>query len=57
MAAFFQQTWWLWWAVAVVGILRWFRVTSADDAWEDSAALLCDGESYVAPDQARSSVT
>jgi hypothetical protein len=31
MAAFFAKTWFLWWALAVVIITRWFRVAADDD--------------------------
>jgi len=35
MIPFLQSTWFLWWALAVVGILRWFHQQSADGEWED----------------------
>jgi hypothetical protein len=30
MAAFFSHTWFLWWAIAVVVILRWLHVMAPD---------------------------
>jgi hypothetical protein len=30
MAAFFAKTWFLWYAVAALIIMRWFHVTSSD---------------------------
>jgi hypothetical protein len=30
MSLFIEQTWFLWWIVAVVFILRWFHVSSQD---------------------------
>ena len=38
MLAFFEQTWFLWWVAALVVILRWFHVASADGAWEVPAS-------------------
>lgn len=35
MIPFLQSTWFLWWALAVVGILRWFHLQSVDEDWED----------------------
>lgn len=44
MAAFFQQTWLLWWIVGLMVVLRWFQVVSVDDTSEDLATG-CHGES------------
>jgi hypothetical protein len=30
MAAFFAKTWFLWYALAVVIVMRWFHVTASD---------------------------
>lgn len=30
MAAFFAKTWFLWYAIAVVIIMRWFHVAASD---------------------------
>jgi hypothetical protein len=34
MAAFFAKTWGLWYAFAVILIMRWFRVAAGDVQWE-----------------------
>ena len=44
MAAFFQQTWLLWWIIGLMVVLRWFQVVSVDDTSEDLATG-CHGES------------
>jgi hypothetical protein len=31
MAAFFARTWFIWWTVAVVVIVRWFQVAGASE--------------------------
>jgi hypothetical protein len=38
MAVFFAKTWFLWWALAVVIITRWFRVAAADDPLKERAS-------------------
>lgn len=38
MITFFQSTWFLWWAFAVVAILRWFHLQSADRKLDDVRA-------------------
>jgi hypothetical protein len=30
MAEFFSKTWFLWWAIAVVVIVRWFQVAAPE---------------------------
>jgi len=31
MAEFFSKTWFLWWAIAVVIIVRWFQVATPEN--------------------------
>jgi len=51
MVAFFEHTWFLWWVIAVVAILRWFHVNSIDDVCEDSAEQESDGRFQAEPRQ------
>jgi hypothetical protein len=44
MAAFFEQTWFLWWIVTIALIVRWFHVVKTVDEQDD---LLWDA---LAPD-------
>jgi len=55
MVAFLVQTWLLWWFIAVVAILRWFHVVSADKTWEEIPLDEYVGESYSMHDQVSSS--
>lgn len=32
MAQFFENTWFVWWVVAIVVVLRWMHVVSLQDA-------------------------
>jgi hypothetical protein len=41
MAAFLAKTWFIWWTVAVVVIMRWFQVAVADHT---SAASSSNGD-------------
>jgi hypothetical protein len=34
MAAFFSHTWFVWWGVAVVVLLRWLHVIAPDHAFD-----------------------
>ena len=36
MIAFFEKTWYLWWLLANVVIVRWFHGLSPDVTWEAS---------------------
>jgi hypothetical protein len=38
MAELFTKTWFLWWALAVVIITRWFRVAADDDPSKEREA-------------------
>jgi hypothetical protein len=48
MAAFLEETWLLWWILAIVVILQWFAANSVDAAWEVAAPHL-DDESRSQP--------
>ncbi len=37
MSAFFEETWFLWWILAVIIILQWFAANSVDHLWEGSS--------------------
>jgi hypothetical protein len=54
VANFFANTWFVWWIVAVVVILRWLHVVSPQDAG-DEAEEVADFENFTA-DQFRSSL-
>jgi hypothetical protein len=36
MIAFFEKTWYLWWLLANVVIVRWFHGLSSEVTWETS---------------------
>jgi len=36
MAAFFSHTWFVWWTIAVVVILRWLHVIAPDNTWDEA---------------------
>lgn len=38
MTAFLARTWFIWWTVAVVIIMRWFQVAAADETPMASSA-------------------
>jgi hypothetical protein len=52
MIAFLEKTWLLWWMFAVVVIVRWFHVLSADPGWDALDSPHDDqGESHVVSGQ------
>jgi hypothetical protein len=55
---FIERTWFLWWILAILVILRWFHLFSSGT--EDSASevfLSKDGQAGTAPDQTPSTTT
>ncbi|HTW32894.1 MAG TPA: hypothetical protein VMD76_14525 [Candidatus Sulfotelmatobacter sp.] len=49
MAAFFENTWFLWWTLAVVIVLRWLHVISPQES-QDGAIQENDEELLLVSD-------
>jgi hypothetical protein len=44
MANFFSHTWFVWWAFAVVVLLRWLHVIAPDNSFDETQPDLHDEE-------------
>ena len=47
MAAFFAKTWFLWWMVAVVIVMRWFHVAGVNELEEQTWPAWANDEGSV----------
>ncbi len=47
MATFFANTWFLWWMVAVVIVVRWFHVAAVDEIEEQQLPARASDEGTV----------
>lgn len=47
MAEFFTNTWFLWWMLAVIIIVRWFHVAAVDDSEEQPLPTRASNEANV----------
>jgi len=57
MVRFFEETWFVWWVFAIVVIVRWFYIVSADRAWEDSLRATASPKTSSVPRGLKSSVS
>jgi hypothetical protein len=51
MIAFFEKTWYLWWLLANVVIVRWFHGLSSEVTWEASDPSNRSSDEHTIPGQ------
>jgi hypothetical protein len=49
MIPFFEQTWLLWWVIAVIAILRWFHLLSKGTELDGEESLAKEEQSHIVP--------
>jgi hypothetical protein len=57
MAAFFAKTWFLWYAFAVVIIMRWFHVAALDSESDDRATRRVENPNPPVSNRLKSSLS